>query len=75
MEVEISNDDGGSWHPIETVANVPPGWVERTVYVTDFITPLTNQMKIRFSAMDQPNNSKDEGGVDAVEVFEVQCSE
>jgi len=30
-------------------------------------------MKVRFSAMDNPNNSTDEGGVDAVKIFEVQC--
>jgi hypothetical protein len=75
MEVEISNDDGGTWLPIETVINIPAGWVERTVYITDYITPLTDVMKIRFSAMDNPNNSKDEGGVDAVEIFEIQCSD
>jgi hypothetical protein len=72
LDVEISNDDGGSWTLIERVTNIPPGWVERTVYISDFITP-TSLMKIRFSAMDNPNNSKDEGGVDAVRVFDIQC--
>jgi hypothetical protein len=75
MDVEISNDDGGTWLPIETVINIPPGWVERVVYITDYVTPLTNQMKIRFSVADVPNNSKDEGGIDAVEIFEIQCSD
>jgi hypothetical protein len=31
------------------------------------------RIKVRFSAMDNPNNSIDEGGVDAVKVFDVQC--
>ncbi len=53
----------------------PAGWVEQVVYITDYITPLKNQMKVRFSAMDNPNNSKDEGGVDAVEIFDVECIE
>ena len=75
MDVEISNDDGATWYPIETVTNIPGGWVERTVYITNYVTPLTNQMKVRFSGMDNPNNSKDEGGIDAFEVFEVLCSE
>ncbi len=80
MTVEISNDNGGTWYPIETVTNIPSGWVDQAVYITSYITPLTNQMKIRFSAIDgtdvlNPNNSKDEGGIDAVEIFEVQCSE
>jgi hypothetical protein len=30
-------------------------------------------MKVRIGASDNPNNSKDEGGIDAVELFEVQC--
>jgi hypothetical protein len=73
MDVEISNDDGGTWYPVETVTNIPPGWVDRSVYITDYVTPLTSLMKVRFSVMDNPNNSKDEGGIDAFEVFEVQC--
>ncbi len=83
MDVEISNDNGGTWFTIETVTNIPPGWVEQTVYITDYITPLTSQMKIRFSVIDgtypdpppDNNNSKDEGGIDAFEVFEVECGE
>ena len=75
MTVEVSNDDGDTWHVIETVSNIPEAWVERTVYITNYVTPLTNQMKVRFSATDSPNNSKDEGGIDAVDLFEVLCSE
>ena len=73
MAVEISNDDGGTWYPVETVMNIPPGWVERSVYITNYVTPLTSQMKVRFSAEDNPNDSKDEGAIDAFEIFEVQC--
>ena len=25
MDVEISNNDGGTWYPIETVTNIPEG--------------------------------------------------
>jgi len=73
MAVEISNDDGETWHPVEMVMNIAPGWVERSVSITNYVTPLTSQMKVRFSAEDNPNNSKDEGGLDAFEIFEVQC--
>ena len=72
FDVEISNDDGGSWVLIENVINIEPGWVERSIYIADYLTP-TATMKVRFSAADVPNNSKDEGGVDAVEVFDVTC--
>jgi hypothetical protein len=72
FDVEVSNDDGGSWVLIERAVNLPAGWVERSVNLNGYIT-LTAQMKIRFSAMDNPNNSVDEGGVDAFEVFDVEC--
>jgi hypothetical protein len=75
MDVEISNDDGGTWTLIETVADMENEWFEHAVYITDYITPLTSLMKVRFSVVDNPNNSIDEGGIDAFEVFEVECSE
>jgi len=73
MDVEISNDDGVTWYPIETVTNVPGEWFYKAFYITGYVTPLTDQMKVRFSAIDEPNNSKDEGGIDAVEIFDIQC--
>ena len=73
FDVEISNDNGASWSLIENVINIEPGWIAREVHLNDYITPLTGQMRVRFSAMDNPNDSKDEGGVDAVEVFDIQC--
>ncbi len=72
FDVEVSNDDGANWILVERVVNIPSGWVAREVHLTDYIT-LTDQVKVRFSCMDNPNNSIDEGGVDAVKVFEVEC--
>jgi hypothetical protein len=73
FDVEVSNDGGSSWAPIEQVTNIEPGWVYRTVYLSNYITPLTDQMQVRFSGTDNPNNSKDEGGLDAVSVFDISC--
>jgi len=75
MRVEVSNDNGDTWHVVEVVANIPEAWVQQSVYITDYVTPLTDQMRVRFSATDNPNNSKDEGAIDAVDIFEVLCSE
>jgi len=74
LDVEVSNDDGASWMLIESIVGTE-GWVEKTVYINDIIDPepLTAQMKIRFSVMDNPNNSKTEAGIDAVEVFDLAC--
>jgi hypothetical protein len=74
FDVEVSNDGGANWVLIERVTNigVPTTWIFREVHLTDFTT-LTDQMQIRFSATDNPNNSVDEGGVDAVTIFDVEC--
>jgi len=75
FDVEISNDNGETWYLVETVTDVPAAWVEYSVYFMDVLgaEPLTATMKIRFSASDNPNNSIDEGGVDAVKVFDIEC--
>jgi len=71
LDVEVSDDDGASWTLIESVPDTD-GWVEREVSISDYIS-LTDQVRIRFSATDNPNNSKTEAGIDAVEVFDVFC--
>ena len=75
MDIEISNDDGATWVPVLTIADVPAQWFQQEIYIATAIDPepLTSQMKIRISVMDNPNNSQDEGGVDAVELFDVEC--
>ena len=72
MEIELSTDDGDTWTSIETITNVPAEWVAWLVHPADHVT-LTATMKLRISVMDNPNNSIDEGGIDAVEIFEVIC--
>ncbi|UCF35065.1 MAG: hypothetical protein JSV78_07105 [Phycisphaerales bacterium] len=74
FDVEVSNDGGSTWVLVEHVVNIPPGWVQSAAYVADFVS-LTAQVKVRFSCADVPNNSKDEGGVDAVQVFELVCED
>jgi subtilisin family serine protease len=73
FDVEVSNDGGATWALIERVVNVPPGWVEREVRLDDY-TSLTRAVVVRFSAMDRPNNSVDEGGVDAVRIMGISCT-
>jgi hypothetical protein len=74
FDVEISSDGGTNWVMIEHVINIPDGWVFKEWNVEDFITP-TAEMKVRFSCMDNPSNSIDEGGVDTFQVFAVECSD
>jgi len=73
FDVEVSNDGGVSWVRVERVVNIQPGWVERTVRLNDYIS-MTSMVVLRFSAMDRPNNSVDEAGVDAVLITDFTCA-
>jgi len=72
LEVEVSNDDGVSWTLIESVLSTDE-WVERTIQIADYVG-LTSQVRVRFSVMDNPNNSKTEAGIDAVEILGLACA-
>jgi hypothetical protein len=65
--VEISNDNGGTWKVVEKVMDTA-GWNVVTFKVSDFVAPTAN-MKMRFSAIDQPNDSVTEAGLDAFHVL------
>ncbi len=73
-DVAVSPDDGATWYLIERVANVTPGWVAQRWNLEDF-SPLTGTMRLRFSVTDYPNNSIDEGALDAVHVYGVSCGD
>jgi len=73
LDVHVSNDDGSSWVLVESVPDTP-GWVYTRFKVSDFVT-ATAQMKMRFSATDNPNNSVTEAGIDAFKVVVVECEE
>ena len=69
--VELSDDNGATWVLAEMVPDFD-GWEMHDVYVADFVD-LTDQVKIRFVASDNPNNSLTEAGVDAFEIFDLAC--
>jgi len=72
MLVEISNDDGGSWVTVESVANTN-GWSHHSFAVSDFVTP-TATVRLRVSATDNPNDSVTEAAFDAVRIEELSCT-
>jgi len=73
LEVEISDDDGASWHLIENVPH-DASWVEQEVTISDYVS-LTDQVRVRVNAVDNPNNSKTEVGIDAVSLYDLACFE
>ncbi len=64
--VDISDDDGSNWTNVETLGNAN-SWNEVTINVSDFVS-LTDEVRLRFVAEDDPNNSLVEGGVDEIRV-------
>ncbi len=70
---EISNDNGSSWVTLEDVGN-ESGWQYVTFLVEDFVTP-NNQIKLRFSATDNPNDSVTEAGIDSVRFTSFVCDD
>lgn len=49
--VELSNDGGQSWVPVDTTRGVLNHWQERVIRIADVLPP-SNQMKVRFVAQD-----------------------
>ncbi|MFH1313816.1 MAG: C1 family peptidase [Candidatus Eisenbacteria bacterium] len=51
LEIDISDDDGSTWHDLETLEYNDRTWRHMEFYLEDYIT-LTDQVKIRFIAQD-----------------------
>jgi C1A family cysteine protease len=64
--VAVSDDDGVTWTTVEEVQDAPT-WNYSSFDVSDFVTP-TDQIRVRFSAVDNPNDSVTEAGLDAFSV-------
>jgi len=74
FDVEASSDGGTNWVLLRRIQNVQPEWVVETIHLADFIPP-TDQVRLRFSVRDVPNNSVDEGGLDAVSIRGFNCTD
>jgi hypothetical protein len=71
LDVEISDDDGATWTLLESVPN-SPGWQVKSFRIADFVEP-NDQIRLRFSATDNPNDSVTEAAVDAIEINALVC--
>ena len=83
MEVEFSNNNGGSWLPLETVGpstassnpEVNGGWFKSTfnlVAVPGFVSG--SQFRVRFTVGDLGSGSFVEGAVDGVKLDSLICT-
>ena len=66
--VDISNDDGQNWLPLERVTQNENAWTPVSFVVQDVLAQ-TATMKLRFIAEDDPNNSLVEAGIDDLTVL------
>ncbi|MCH7527309.1 MAG: hypothetical protein IID39_07725, partial [Planctomycetes bacterium] len=73
LDVEVSDDDGNTWTLAESVPD-STDWIVHTVRLKDYIIP-TAQVRIRFSATDNPNNSVTEAGLDAFSIDDFVCND
>ena len=62
-KIDVSNDNGTTWTNVYSSSSSLTGWAEIVFTVGDYVTP-TSQVKVRFSAQDQPNNDIVEAGLD-----------
>lgn len=73
LVVEISNNGGTSWTNVETVTRKGGGWLSNTFRVSDKVAP-SNQIRVRFSVSDNPNDSTTEAGVDTFQAVRFGAS-
>lgn len=71
LVVELANNSVVTFDEVESVSD-SAGWTLRNVLVNDhFASP--GMIRIRFSATDNPNNSRTEAAIDAVMFLDVAC--
>ncbi len=61
--VDISNDDGANWTPVEATTVTEASWRRVLFFISDYVPP-TATMKMRFIAADEGAGSLVEGAVD-----------
>ena len=74
MEIDISNDGGSTWQPVETVTENANAWVTRSFSIASLTTP-TEDMRVRFIASDLGDGSLVEAAIDLLVVGGIECSD
>ena len=71
LVVAVSNNGGSSWVTVEEI-DTRVTWTHVEWRVSDYVTP-TNQVRLRFTVNDNPNNSLIEAAIDDVLVTAFVC--
>ena len=72
LALEVSADGGATWVELESTGAID-GWERRTLRL-DAAIPTTDDVRIRFLATDNPNDSVTEAGIDAVRIEVLECA-
>jgi len=74
--VSVSNDNGLNWTTVETITTTNSTWQNHSFVVSDYFPgiPLTANVRVRFRASDNPNNSVTEAGMDVFQVTKIDCT-
>lgn len=73
LAIEVSADAGANWTEVESVTSTDHAWEQATFLVSDYVTP-TDQVRVRFTACDCPQDSGTEAGIDAFVVDVLSCT-
>ncbi|MFG0284486.1 MAG: M14 family zinc carboxypeptidase [Phycisphaerales bacterium JB039] len=71
LTILLSPDDGAGWSLVERI-NSGGGWTEASYDIGKFIE-LTDRVRVRFVAVDNPNDSVTEAGIDAFAIVGLRC--
>jgi len=73
LVVEVSGNGGSTWTTVTSYLGGNGGWYQDSFTVGDYVTP-TNQVRVRFSVADNPNDSVTEAAIDGVKAQAYECS-
>jgi len=72
LTVEMSRNGGASWVVVEAV-QASEGWTTYSFRLSDFPGAVGNQLRIRFTTSDSPNDSLTEAAIDEFRVRALDC--
>ncbi len=73
LDVHVSDNNGASWTLVESVGG-NTGWVEHSFALADYVN-ATSQVRLRFSATDNPNDSVTEAAIDGLRIASYGCDD
>ncbi|MCP3903480.1 MAG: S8 family serine peptidase [Planctomycetes bacterium] len=71
--VEVAEEGTDAWVAVESVTGPGGTWIPHTFRVRDYLDPVPDQVRVRFNATDNPNDSVTEAAIDAIEVWSYDC--